>query len=202
MSTRISFLLFFFNAFALAAFGQSDWKQTKNKDGIAVYLSDVKNSKYKSIKVECTFEGDYDKLLSVLKDVANHKDWVYNNKSASLLKTVSPIEFYYYTETSLSWPMDNRDAVMHTIITRDNGDRFLRLNSTAEPSYSPEKSGKVRVKSSNVTWYVTRPTPTTIHIVYTLQADPGGSIPAWMVNSFVDKGPYESFKKLKALLKQ
>src|SRR5688572_21204323 len=141
MNSRISFLLFFFSAFALTAFGQSDWKQIKSKDGITVYQSDVKNSKYKSIKVECTLEGNYDKLIAVLKDVAKHKDWVYNNKTASLLKTVSATEFYYYTETSLSWPMDNRDAVMHTIITRDNADRFLKLSSTAEPTYSPEKSG-------------------------------------------------------------
>jgi hypothetical protein len=45
------------------------------------------------------------------------------------------------------------------------------------------------------------PSAKSIHIVYTFEADPGGSIPAWMVNSFADKGPFESFKKLGQLLK-
>jgi hypothetical protein len=58
------------------------------------------------------------------------------------------------------------------------------------------------VLHSNTSWYVTAPSPGTIHIVYTFEANPGGSIPAWLVDSFADKGPFESFKKLGQLLKQ
>jgi len=47
-----------------------------------------------------------------------------------------------------------------------------------------------------INWYVTMPTTKTISIVYTFEADPGGNLPAWLVNSFADKAPYESFKKL------
>jgi len=46
------------------------------------------------------------------------------------------------------------------------------------------------------------PTSKSISIVYTFEADPGGNLPAWLVNSFADKGPYESFKKLAELLKK
>ena len=98
--------------------------------------------------------------------------------------------------------MSNRDAVIHTKIGRDSLNRFLTVRSVADAAYSPEVSGKVRVKRSNVNWYVTTASASAIRIVYTLEADPGGSIPAWLVNSFVEKGPYESFKKLKVLLKQ
>ena len=181
--------------------GQSTWTLTKNKDGIAVYQSPSANSAYKSIKVECTLEGNYDKLIAVITKPAEYKNWVYNNKTASIVKTVSPSDFYYYTETTLPWPMSNRDVVMHTVITRDGNDKFLKISSTDHTGLVTEKSGKVRVQNSNINWHVTRPTATTIHIVYTFEADPGGSIPAWMVNSFADKGPFESFKKLAALLK-
>jgi hypothetical protein len=46
------------------------------------------------------------------------------------------------------------------------------------------------------------PSSNSISIVYILEADPGGSVPAWMVNMFIDKGPFESFKKLSGLLKK
>jgi hypothetical protein len=46
------------------------------------------------------------------------------------------------------------------------------------------------------------PTAKTISIVYIFDAEPGGSLPAWVVNMFTDKGPYESFKKLSELLKR
>jgi hypothetical protein len=45
------------------------------------------------------------------------------------------------------------------------------------------------------------PTAKTIQIMYTFEANPGGSVPAWLVNSFADKGPFESFKKLENILR-
>ena len=201
-NTSIKLLfLFLFSFFAFTAFNQDNWQLTKKKDGISVYQREVKNSVYKSIKVECTFEGTYDRLLAVLNDVSTHQNWVYNNKDASLIKRISPTEFYYYTETSLPWPMTNRDAVVHLKITRGDLNRFVKISAIAEPEYLPKKTGKVRVPQSNVQWYVTMPTAKTIHIVYTFEADPGGNVPTWLVNSFADKGPFESFKKLENILK-
>lgn len=193
---------FFCSLFAFTAFSQYNWKLTKDKDGIRVYQSEVKGSNYKSIKVECTLEGTYDKLMAILNDVNLHKNWVYNNKTSALLKRISPTEFYYYSETSLPWPMTNRDAVVHLRMTKDSLNRFVKVVAIAEPTYIPQKSGKVRVPQSNVQWYVTMPSTKTIHIIYTFEADPGGSVPPWLVNSFADKGPYESFKKLGQLLKK
>lgn len=184
------------------AFGQANWKLTKDKDGIKVYQRDSRNSGFKSIKVECTLEGNFDKLIAVINNVNGYKNWVYNNKETSLLKRISNHEFYYYTEAYLPWPMDNRDAVMHTKITKDSLNRFLKINSVAVPKYIPEKDGKVRITYSDINWHVTRPTANTLHIVYVFETDPGGNVPTWLVNSFADKGPFESFKKLGELLKR
>ena len=159
-------------------------------------------SNYKSIKVECILEGSYDKLMSVLNDVSHHKDWIYNNKTSHIISRVSPYEFYYYTETFLPWPMSNRDAIVHLKMNKDSLNRFLKITAVGVPDYLPEKSGKVRVTKSNVSWYVTMPTTHTISILYIFQAEPGGSLPAWVVNMFADKGPYESFKKLSDILKR
>lgn len=196
------FLFIFFCASISIAFSQATWKLTKNKDGIQVYQRDSKNSNFKNIKVECTLNGSFDKLIAIINDVANYKHWVYNNKEASLLKRVNAYDFYYYTEAYLPWPLDNRDAVMHTKITRDSLNRFIKINSIAVPNYIARKSGKVRISSSDINWYVTRLSSTTIHITYSFETDPGGSVPAWLVNNFADKGPFESFKKLGELLQK
>ena len=65
--------LVFFSFFSFAAIGQYNWKLSKDQDGIKVYLSEVKHSKFKNIKVECTLEGTYDKLMAILNDVPNQK---------------------------------------------------------------------------------------------------------------------------------
>ena len=190
------------SVFAFSVAGQYNWKLTKVKDGISVYQSAVKYSNYKSIKVECTFQGTYDKLITVLNNVSGQKDWVYHNKEAYIVKRVNPHEFYYYTEASLPWPMTNRDAIVHLTINKDSLNRFLHITSVGVPDYMSEKSGKVRVASSSIIWNVTMPTPNTIRIIYIFEADPGGSLPAWVANMFADKGPYETFKKLGEILKQ
>jgi hypothetical protein len=182
--------------------GQYSWKLSKEKDGIKVYQSELQYSSYKAIKVECTLEGNYDKLIAVLNNVSGQKDWVYHNKTAYIVKQVNPYEFYYYTEASLPWPMSNRDAVVHLKIEKDSLNRFLKITSVSVPDYISEKSGRVRVTRSTISWNVTMPTTQTINIIYIFEAEPGGSIPAWVANAFVDKGPYETFKKLGEILKQ
>ena len=188
--------------FASTVAGQYNWKLSKVKDGIKVYQSDLQHSSYKAIKVECTLEGNYDKLMAVLRNVDGQKDWVYHNKTAYIVKKINPYEFYYYTEASLPWPMSNRDAVVHLKMDRDSLNRFLKIISVSVPDYIAEKSGKVRVTRSTISWNVTMPTTNTIKIIYIFEAEPGGSIPAWVANAFVDKGPYETFKKLGEILKQ
>jgi START domain len=194
--------LFLFPALAIKGYSQYNWKLSKDKDGIKVYESEKKNSDYKSIKVECVLQGTYAKLIAALTDVAHQKEWVYKSKTSYILKKNTVYDFYYYTETSIPWPMSNRDAAVHMVITRDSLNRFLKVTATGVPNYIPEKSDKVRVPKLSITWYVTMPSSTSISIVYIFEIDPGGSIPAWLINMFADKGPYESFKKLSAILKK
>jgi len=140
--------------------------------------------------------------MAVLNNVSGQKDWVYHNKVSSIIKQINPHELYYYTETSLPWPMSNRDAIVHLKMDKDSLNRFLKITAVSVPDYISEKSGKVRVTKSNVSWNVTMPTTKTISIAYIFEAEPGGNLPAWVANMFVDKGPYESFKKLGEILKQ
>jgi START domain len=201
VKTKVLFL-FLFSLSAVKGYSQYNWKLSKDKDGIKVYQSEKENSDFKSIKVECVLQGTYAKLIAALTDVSRQKEWVYKSKLSYMLKKNSPYDFYYYTETSIPWPMSNRDAVVHMIIAQDSLHRFLKITATGVPGYIPEKSAKVRVPKLLITWYVTMPSSTSISIVYTFETAPGGSIPAWLVNMFADKGPYETFKKLSEILKK
>lgn len=195
------FLLLFGLLPVSLAFAQKDWTLVNNENWIQIYKSDMASSSYKRIKVECTIDGTIDKLVRILNDVNNYKTWIYNTRNAYLLKKVNANEYYYYTETTLPWPMQNRDVVVHIKLQKDNINRTLNIIAFGEPDYMPQVSGKVRVPRSCNTWQVTVPEPNKLHIVYVFEADPGGHIPSWLVNTFVNKGPYESFKKLAQILK-
>ncbi len=175
---------------------QYNWKLEKDKNGIKVYLSGVKGSSFKAAKVECTINGTYNKLITLLTNVPHFPDWIYHNKLSRFLKKNSPYDFIYYTETSMPWPLSNRDAVIHVQIRTDSLPRFMTITGTGEPRYIPEESGIVRVPHYKAVWRVTMPTAQTLSVTYIVELDPGGSIPAWIANMFAEKGPYESFSNL------
>lgn len=193
---------FFFLILSFKGGAQYNWKLSKDKDGIKIYESDTKNSDFKSIKVECDLEGDADKFFSVMNDVSHYKDWIYHAKTSYILKRISPFEFFYYEETFLPWPLSNRDAVLHLRIDKDSLGRFLNVNITSVPNYIPAKSGLVRVPHLLLNWTTTSISANSLHHVYIFEIDPGGNLPAWLVNMFADKGPYETFRQLGMALKK
>ncbi|HRG81675.1 MAG TPA: START domain-containing protein [Chitinophagaceae bacterium] len=181
--------------------GQSNWKLTKSKNGINVYTSEVANSSFKAVKVECTLSGTYTKLMALLQDVDGFENWIYNNKKSKILKKNSPNDFIYYSETSMPIPFSNRDVVIRMQIKTDSLPKFLTIQGGHQPDFLPEIPGRQRISHYKASWKVTMPTANTIHIVYFMEVDPGGSLPAWLANSFADKGPYHTFSNLADKLK-
>jgi len=198
---RILFLALL-SLFLNPVFAQYNWKLEKQKNGISVYLSDVANSNFKAVKVECTLTGTYAKLIALLTNVSNLSTWIYNNKSSRMLKKNTPMDYIYYSETHMPWPLSNRDAVIHFQIKTDSLPKFLSISGSGEPKFIPKIPGKVRVPYYKASWKVTMPTSKTIQVSYFLEIDPGGSIPAWLANSFAEKGPYGTFSNLAEELKK
>ncbi len=196
------FSLILFIAILNDGFGQYNWRPQKDKDGIKTYLSDVAGSSFKAVKVECTLKGTYAKLIAILTNVSGLKNWIYHNKTSYLLKQNTPLDFIYYSETSMPWPLSNRDVILHLKINTDSLPRFLSIKGYNESSVFPEIPGIVRVPHYKASWTVTMPTAQTIHVNYIVEIDPGGSLPAWLANSFADKGPYGTFSNLADLLKK
>ena len=185
----------------LQALTQPLWKVVKEKNGITVSLANVESSKFKSIRVQGIFDGTITKLISIIYNMNSASGWVYKTKTASVLKRLTPYEFVYYTETSMPWPVSNRDAIIHLTINPDTAHHLLRINAFSEPNYIEKKNGLVRVPYSKASWYVTE-SNNKLNIDYTFEVNPGGSLPAWLVNLMADKGPYETFRNLMTKLKQ
>ena len=195
-------LLFLLQILYIPAFTQQNWSLKKDKNGIKIYTAGIDSSKFKMVKVECEFDGNFQKLISIMKDVDNHKDWVYATKKSYTLKKINDDEIIYYLETSLPWPMNNRDAIIDLRVEEDTTKNLLTITTTALPHYIADKKGIIRIPSLVASYNVNATAANKIHIVYYLRVDPGGNAPAWVVNLFADKGPYETFKSLADLLKR
>lgn len=185
----------------LVCLAQENWTLRKNENGIAVYSRMLTSEKYKEIRVICEFNAPAEKLVKVLQDVNNHRHWVYKTTTSYLLSRKNKDTLNYYSEISLPWPASNRDATVQLAVAKDSiGNHTITVRSL--PNLLAPKPNLVRVPYSLGTYKINRLPGNHIRVDYTLSVDPGGAIPAWLVNYTATIGPYNTFIKLKALVEK
>jgi ribosome-associated toxin RatA of RatAB toxin-antitoxin module len=181
---------------------QNNWKLSTDKEGIKIYTSTVTDSKIKAIKVECDLNATPSQLVALVMDVNTAPDWVYHIKSAKLVKQISPAELYYYSEVSLPWPAKNRDFVAHLTVSQNPDTKIVTIDGPAVPGFVPIKRGIVRIDNSIGKWIITPLGPDQLHVEYSIHVDPGGALPAWLVNIFATDAPLQIFRTLKTQLQK
>lgn len=200
MMVRILLSLFLITGFYTSD-AQVKWELEKNKDGIKVFTSKAETAKYKSVRVEADIVGSMDKLIRLLLDAGSNKDWIYRTNNSYQIKKLGPTEVLSYTETSVPWPASNRDIPLRMKLTHDPKNNSLKVTAVGVPNAIPQKKGIVRIPYFNSSWDVKSDGKNKLHIVYFLEMDPGGAVPAWITNMFSAKGPYETFSSLAGMLK-
>lgn len=173
------------------------WQLKKEQDGIKVYTAVMPENSIRAIKVECTINTTLSRLTALLLDAEAHERWVYSTKRSYSLKQSAPGHQIYYSEMTMPWPMSNREVVMELKISQQPETKVLTVEVEAIKGLVAAGSNKVRVVVSEVKWTVTPVDKDQLKIEYIAQVDPGGSVPSWVVNMFITKGPFETFKQLR-----
>lgn len=181
---------------------QTDWELKTDKEGIQVFMKKMDNSPLKAVKTVCTIKTSLTTLTNVLLDINSSADWVYATKKISLLKQVSPSELIYYSEINIPWPVTNRDFIVLLSVTQDQKTKAVSVLGYNKPDYLPAYKNIVRIRRSYSRWLITPLPNGVVKIEYILEVDPGGTVPAWLINLFAGKGPFETFKKLREQVKK
>ena len=194
-STAIILLLLTFCASA-----QENWNLVKEKVGIKVYTKTESGSDYKAFKAEMQVNCKIESIVEVLKNMNIVNSWVVNCKGVKLLETKDN-EQYYYIETSLPWPFQNRDMVYHFQYTGINS-KQVRVIVTGIPRYIQPIEGIVRMAKTNGFWLITSIDTIKTAITYQMHVEPGGLIPAWLANPFIENVPFSTFKELRNIVQK
>ncbi|OKS85351.1 START domain-containing protein [Mucilaginibacter polytrichastri] len=188
--------------FISTAYAQENWKLKTEDDGVKVYMRSVNNSNFKAVKVNCEVPATASQLVALIMDIKNSVNWAYHTKSATILKQVSPAELYYYSVVQVPWPVHNRDFIAHITVKQNPQTKVITIDAPCLGDYIPEKDAIIRVKQSVGKWIITPITKDKLSIEYTLALDPGGDVPAWLINLFAAEGPMQTFKNLKIQLQK
>jgi hypothetical protein len=167
-----------------------------------VYTCASGHLKFKSVKASFTVNARLSQLVAFVLDVNNYCDWQYHTVRAQLLKKINEQEVMYYTEIAAPWPVSNRDMVVDLKFSQDSRTKVLTITSQTVPRWVPEKDHIVRVPMSQGSWTVVPLSSSVLKVEYFVLIDPGGSVPAWMINMVAAQAPYDSFKMLKDKIRQ
>lgn len=193
------FLFIIFFIWFSAGMAQGKWELKKNENGIEVFTRKAATGNLKELRVLCELDATKAQLISTLQDINNYNAWVYCNKKSNILKTINPDKIVYYTQTHLPWPLKDRDLIVELNINPSPD--VLNVQVKSLPDYIPKNSNYIRVPYSLAIWKVTQAPNNKLKVDYTFSVDPGGSIPPWIVNATLTVGPYNSFMKLREVLK-
>lgn len=175
----------------------NDCDLKRDRDGIKVYTCKSDDDKFKSLRAEFVLENiSIQKLENFLRDVPNYPTWQYNMVKAELLEKRSENEIVYRSEVDAPWPVEDRELLMRFWSEKDEvGYTYFNMENT---SYNyPLSEDLVRVPYMKGRWKVKESVNNALEIEYVMHINPGGMVPAWLVNIAMADGPHHSFKNLR-----
>ena len=201
---RFWIILFCFIIYSFPIFSQKigPWKLKKDKNDLRVYVRDNPSSPIKELKMKFSVEASMQAIVVLLQDVAAIPEWVYKCPEANSLKKVNKSIEYYYTLADFPWPLDDRDMIVKNVMIQDSITKVVRSESYNEPKFIPKKKGIIRIPKLHLWWEFTPRGKGIVDVEYFLSSDPGGMIPAWIINMAIDQGPLQTIKAFRKALKK
>lgn len=185
-------------SFTPSVYGQSsEWKLKTKKNNITIYIRDVKDSKLKELKMITIVKSNLASIVKILDEVENYPDWMYGCSAGKKVKSNEVDVKYFITTMKFPSPFSDRSVVTKSTTHQDEKTKVVTMKSVAvdDPGFQNKKL--VMMKDMTSTWILTPLTSGEVQIDSYLFCDPGGNIPSWLVNSLIDKGPYNSLVNLR-----
>jgi len=180
--------------------GTEPWVERKNKNNIVVYTRKVTTSDYKEIKITTNVKTTLSSIVKALSDVDHFKEWIYNCTQATLVKKSSDADIITYQVFDVPWPSTDRDVVSRLQISQDKKTKIVTLVSDIVNGLIPEFKDLVRVVDFHSKYILTPKPDGSVDIDYELGTNPGGEVPAWLVNMVIVNAPYQTQEKLNELV--
>lgn len=199
---RYQFIICLLLACPALALAQTDWKLVKDVQQIQIYVKDIPGSNLKELKTIAQFDCSMDALLSLLIDIPAQPKHQFACMHSKRVQYINSKEQYFYQTLDMPWPISNRDGIFKQVIGSKSNDQIVYLETNSEKDYLPIDPNFVRVPSLHSTWVIKKIGENKLIGEYTIKVDPGGMVPAWLVNLFIDKAPYESVLNMRKLLRE
>jgi hypothetical protein len=200
MKIGFVFLYSFLHIYCFSQDAKDSWVLKKNEQGVSVYSRKTSESDIKELKSVIYLKTSLKSIVALIDDWESYPQWVYQCGVSSTLKKISDTEGMHYQTVLAPWPAEDRDFVVNIKLTQDEKTGVVTIRSTCDPDYIPQVDDHVRVTKLSSFWTLAPMKDGTIQVCNQILVDPGGNIPAWLVNMAAVEGPYQTMVHLKEMV--
>jgi len=191
-------LLFVFSTLGFSQ--EIPWQLSQNKAGVPVYTRKVVGSPILEYKANITIDAPIEKAVKLFEDETQIPRWYFQCVHSQLVKNEDSHHKIIYLILHFPWPVAPRDFVFRRSRTDDPKSNTVSFSLTALPDLMPEVKGVIRVHAIKSIWIFKSLSPNQTEVFFQQHTDPGGSIPAAILNKICVDTPYYSLINFRRLL--
>ncbi len=188
--------------FATLAFA-GDWQEIQDSDGVKVYSRELPEHAIKSVKGSGIIDAPVATVALVLLDDARAPEWVDSLAEARVVRMISPTEYIEYNHVSMPLVVSDREFVTRVTMRLDRPTRTVTMRSVPDDDPSVKKNSKyVRGELSALYVLESIDGGKRTRLTVEVDADPKGSLPAWVVNFFQKDWSRDTIREIRKQAKK
>lgn len=176
------------------------WRLDRERDGVRIYTRPLADSSFRAVRSTMTVPYPIAELVALVRDTEACAEWAHLCRSSRVIETLSETDVYVYTHNDLPWPISDRDAVARVTWTIDAATGSVTMRARATADKLPKNRGIVRLTNADTRWRFTPLADGQIEIVSEAHVDPGGPLPAWLINRMLLDAPYKTLANMRRIV--
>lgn len=177
-----------------------EWNFIKERDGIKVYTRNEENNPVKSYRGEMDIHTTMERISRIIGNIESFDWWDESITDIKVLGFEKEKYIRYYFIYNLPWPLSNRDLCVESLITNDPVTGKRVVHATPLLGVVPEKPDLVRIKNYWQQWDMQPEDNGIMHVTLEGSVDPGGNIPAWLINMVMTDTPLNIMREVRELV--
>ncbi len=174
---------------------KAQWELVVNKNDIKVYNKPGEDG-YSFYKECALVTHPLSLVYQFFIDIENYSTWINNCTEIQPIKFKKEYFYRYASYYDMPWPVQNRFSVSEISIIYADADSVI-LRSAPYTDHNIKYKGALEVNRFGESVKLYRKDSTTTMVMMEGAYDPGGLIPSWLVDKFLQYGPYDIMIKIR-----
>ena len=176
----------------------NEWSTILTEKGVRVETLEKENGELPAFRGTGVVNAPLVEVAVVILDTPRLPEWAHKCKESRVLQDDGEKGKTIYNRTDAPWPVQDRDVVIRSkmVMKREKREVSFVFHGVTHPK-APPKDGLVRMVTMKGHYRLRALSNTRTEVQYMIDADPGGSLPDWLIKLASEKMPLETLVKLR-----